>query len=72
MRRVLRFQALDGSDVQFPVPRGVNPYLAQKAIEKAHRGLEPDLVDFGLTEGETRFVAEVIARLEEHRKAAAQ
>jgi len=71
VRRVLRYQALDGADVTFPVPKGVNHYLAAKAIDKAHRGMEPDLVDFGLTEGETRFVAEVVAKLEEHKAKAA-
>jgi hypothetical protein len=65
--RVLRFQALDGKDVSFPVPKSVNPYLAEKAIKKAHQGHDADLVYLHLTRSETEFVAEVIATLEEHR-----
>ncbi len=66
----LGFIALDGERVEFAIPRGVNGYLAKRAIEKAHRGEEAELVDFGLTRREVEFVAEVVAKLEEHRKAA--
>jgi hypothetical protein len=71
MRKTLRFKALDGEDVAFPVPKGVNPYLAQRAIEKVHRGGDEAAVMFGLTHDETAFVAEVIAKLEAHRPKAA-
>lgn len=67
MKRALRFKALDGEDVAFPIPRGVNPYLAQKAIEKVHKGGDEAAVMFGLTREETEFVATVIAGLEAHR-----
>ena len=71
MKRVLKFQALDGADVTVPVPKNVNHYLALKAIEKVHKGGDEAAVMFGLTHDETAFVAEVIARLEEHRPKAA-
>ena len=67
MRRVLRFQALDGEDVTVPVPRHVNGYLAQRALEAIHRGGDEAAVMFGLTRAEAEFVAEVVAKLEEHR-----
>lgn len=63
----LTFRALDDSIVSFPVPKGVNRFLVLKAVEKMHKGLEPDLVDFGLTRAETEMVAEIVATLEEHR-----
>jgi hypothetical protein len=69
--KVLRFKALDGQDVEFKIPKGVNPYLARRAIERAHQGDDAALVDYGLLRSEVEFVAKVVATLEAHRGAAA-
>ncbi len=68
-KRVIGFKALDDTQLVFDVPRGVNRFLALKAIEKVHKGGDEAMVMFGLTRAESEFVAEVIATLEEHREA---
>lgn len=72
MIRRLGFVCLDGERIEVDVPRGVNGYLVKRAIERVHKGEDADLVDFGLTRREVEFVAEMVAKLDEHRKAAAQ
>lgn len=66
MNRQITFVAMDGQRLTFAIPRACNAYLVQKACEKAHKGLEPELVDFGLTRRETELVAEIVASLEGH------
>ena len=61
-----RFQALDGVDLAFSVPRGVNHRLALRAIQRVHEGGDAEIPAF-LTKAETEFVAKVIAELEAHR-----
>jgi hypothetical protein len=72
MTREISFTALDGERLTFKIPAKCNAFLVQKACEKAHKGLEPDMVDFGLTRTETEFVAEIVAKLEEHIPAKAE
>ena len=67
MAHTLTYRAHDNEIVSFKVPAGCNRWLVQKAVEKAHKGIEPDLVDFGLTRAETELVAEIVATLEEHK-----
>ena len=63
----LAFAALDGEMLAFDVPKGCNRYLVERAIKRLHLGEDADLVAFGLTRSETIFVAEVAAKLEDHR-----
>ena len=67
----IAFDALDGTRLTFPMPKGVNKWLVLKAVEKIHKGGDEAAVLFGLTRAETEVVAEVVARLEEHRPEAA-
>lgn len=65
------FMALDGSVLKFDIPKGCNQFLIERAIRRLHKGEDADIVGLGLTRRETEFVAEVVAKLEEHRPKAA-
>jgi hypothetical protein len=64
--RTVTFVAMDDTPLVFKVPKGMNPHLILKAVEKLHKGEDADLVQFGLTKRETELVAQIKAGLEEH------
>lgn len=63
----LAFTAIDGERLLFDVPKHVNRWLVLRAVEKRHNGGDAALAEVGLTRRETEVVAEIVAKLEEHR-----
>ena len=67
--RTVTFLAHDDSRRTWAVPKRGSPYLLIQAVDRVAREGDAGLALVGLTLTETEIVSEIVAWLEEHRKA---
>jgi 5,10-methylene-tetrahydrofolate dehydrogenase/methenyl tetrahydrofolate cyclohydrolase len=67
MPRPIAYRGLDGTMVEFPIPKHVNRHMVARAVKAIHLGHDADLAVRGLTPGEYALLLNIIAELENHR-----